>query len=91
MEGQTENFTPRGQTHPWGSKFAPWGEVKNGPQHIQNGSHSGRSNYVAYDYAVQYVKNCRLQVSGKLLAIIAGANPTIFEFTATYNASIVVG
>jgi hypothetical protein len=32
-----DNFTPRGQTHPWGitsplgSKFAPRGEVKNGP------------------------------------------------------------
>jgi hypothetical protein len=39
MEGQTENFTPRGYFHPWGAKsplgvkFAPMGEVKNGPQH----------------------------------------------------------
>jgi hypothetical protein len=44
MEGRTENFIPQGITtppgdtvHPWGtssslgSKFAPWGEVKNGP------------------------------------------------------------
>jgi hypothetical protein len=38
MEGRTENFTPRelihlwGTTYPWGSKFPPRGEVKNGPQ-----------------------------------------------------------
>jgi hypothetical protein len=31
MEGQTENFTPREQSSPLGSKFAPRGEVKNGP------------------------------------------------------------
>jgi hypothetical protein len=31
MEGQTENFTPRGQNSPLGSKFSPRGEVKNGP------------------------------------------------------------
>jgi hypothetical protein len=37
MEGRTENFTPGdnftpgGQLRPWGSKFAPRGEVKNGP------------------------------------------------------------
>jgi hypothetical protein len=31
MAGRTENFTPRGQLRPWGSKFAPKGEVKNGP------------------------------------------------------------
>jgi hypothetical protein len=42
MEGRTENFTPRGQIHPWvtnsplGSKFAPRGEVKNGPQNRRN-------------------------------------------------------
>jgi hypothetical protein len=33
-----DNFTPRGQTHPWGTtsplgvKFTPGGEVKSGPQ-----------------------------------------------------------
>jgi hypothetical protein len=38
MEGRTENFTPevyfapRGLNSPLGSKFAPRGEVKNGPQ-----------------------------------------------------------
>jgi hypothetical protein len=38
MEGQTENFSPREYFHPWGAKsplgvkFAPRGEVKNGPQ-----------------------------------------------------------
>jgi hypothetical protein len=26
------NFTPGGQIRPWGSKYAPRGEVKNGPQ-----------------------------------------------------------
>jgi hypothetical protein len=31
MEGQTENFTPRGQISTLGSKFAPRGEVKNVP------------------------------------------------------------
>jgi hypothetical protein len=36
MEGRTENFTrgdnftPRGKLRPWGSEFAPRGEVKNG-------------------------------------------------------------
>jgi hypothetical protein len=38
MEGQTEfhpqgtKFAPVGQLRPWGSYFAPRGEVKNGPQ-----------------------------------------------------------
>jgi hypothetical protein len=27
-----DNFTPRGQLRPWGSQFAPRGEVKNGPR-----------------------------------------------------------
>jgi hypothetical protein len=31
MEGQTENFTPRGQNSPLWSEFVPRGEVKNGP------------------------------------------------------------
>jgi hypothetical protein len=31
MEGRIENFTPGGQLSPYGSKFAPRGEVKNGP------------------------------------------------------------
>jgi hypothetical protein len=31
MEGQTEKFTPRGKNSPLESKFAPRGEVKNGP------------------------------------------------------------
>jgi hypothetical protein len=40
MEGQAENFIPRGQNSPWGttsplgSKFALRGEVKNGPLEI---------------------------------------------------------
>jgi hypothetical protein len=37
-----DNFTPGGQLRPWGSKFAPRGEVKNGPQ-ICYGPHSKKT------------------------------------------------
>jgi hypothetical protein len=62
MEGPTENFnpgdnfTPRGQIHPWGvSKFDPRGEVENGPlvsllcnwTNVQN--QSGRMSWICID------------------------------------------
>jgi hypothetical protein len=55
MEGQTENFTPRGKLHPQGTKFTsggqlhPWGQslplgakLSNGPLARDQFKHSGR-------------------------------------------------
>jgi hypothetical protein len=60
MSPPGDNFTPRGQITPlgdnWGSKFAPRGEVKNGPQGCQIfiGTTKIPKEHKMYQMAIKY-------------------------------------